>query len=341
MDSLFIQACKGLKTSRIPIWLNRQAGRYMEEYHQIKGGRSSLEFFKASEPAAEVTLMAQRKLGVDAAILFTDLLPILEPMGMQLDYIPNRGPVFANPLRDEKAISTLCTDSIEDSMSYIGKTIELILPELPASVPLIGFVGAPFTLAAYAVEGEGSKQYQYLKTLMYGNEPLWQQLMEKLLEVLCKYVDLQMNSGVHALQIFDSWVGCLSEESYKRYVFPWTQRLISHAKRYGRPIIYFGTGNTHLLPAMYATSPDVLALDWRASVVQVWDALRCKAVQGNLDPTLLFASPDIICEHVTQLLQEINGRSGYIFNLGHGILPKTPVSNVQYLVECVQGYSCA
>jgi len=330
----FAKACRGEPTSATPVWLNRQAGRYMPEYHAVKGDTPSLDFFKNPELAAKVTLDAQRILGVDAAILFADLLPILEPMGLRLDYKAGEGPVFDNPVRTAADISALSVVPAEEGTGYIAQTIAGILDDLPASAGLIGFAGAPFTLASYAVEGRGSRNYIWVKKLMYSAPTLWAQLMDKLVAMVADYVRLQIDSGVDAVQLFDSWVGCLSEADYQRYVAPHTRALME--KITGRvPIIYFGTGNSHLVDVMYATGPDLMAFDWRTPLKTSWERLGCPAAQGNLDPIVLCADKNSVAVQAQAVLDEVAGKAGHIFNLGHGIVPETPVDNVKFLVDFI------
>ena len=333
-NSVFLKACRGEPVPYTPIWLNRQAGRYMREYHAVKGATPSLDFFKTPELAARVTLDAQRILGVDAAIMFADLLPVLEPMGMQLSYEPGEGPVFANPVRSEKDVSRLAVVPADEGTPYIRETITRILDDLPQSAALIGFAGAPFTLASYAIEGRGSRNYTWVKKMMYSAPQLWDALMTKLVQVIADYVRLQIDSGVHAVQVFDSWIGVLSIGDYRRYVAQHSKALIDRIG--GRvPIIYFGTGNPHLVDDMFAAGPDVLAVDWRTPLRATWDRLRCRAIQGNLDPIVLCADRAAITEQTQAILDEVGGRPGHIFNLGHGIVPETPVDNVKYLVDLV------
>ena len=332
---IFLDACAGASTPNTPIWLNRQAGRYMPEYHILKGDTPSLEFFKNPELAAKATLDAQRILGVDAAIMFADLLPVLEPMGLKLEYKPGVGPVFENPLRDKQAIEALAVVPAEEGCGYVVETLGRILNDLPKEVALIGFAGAPFTLACYAVEGKSSRNYAHVKRLMYDHEVLWQSLMDKLVDTVADYVQLQIASGAQAIQLFDSWVGCLSLADYERYVAPATRRLMERIQ--GKlPIIYFGTGNAHLLDVMYATGPDLMALDWRVPLVATWDRLGSRAIQGNLDPIALCGEPGSMINQAQTLIDEVGERPGHIFNLGHGIIPETPVDNVKRLVDFVR-----
>ena len=338
MSKVFLQACRGEPTDYTPIWLNRQAGRYMPEYHQVKGDLPSLDFFKNPELAARATLDAQRILGVDAAILFADLLPIMEPMGLRLDYKPGEGPVFDNPVRAEKDVDNLVTAPAEEATPYIADTVTNILAELPAEIALIGFAGAPFTLASYAIEGRGSRNYVFVKKLMYEHEALWNSLLDKLVTQVASYLQLQITAGVEAVQLFDTWAGCLSVADFRRYVLPHTRRLIGALK--GQvPVIYFGTGNGHLLEDVLQADPDVLALDWRTPLGETWTKLGCPAVQGNLDPITLCADRSTVAHQAQLVLDEAAGRPGHIFNLGHGIIPETPVDNVKYLVDYVHEHS--
>lgn len=306
----------------------------MKEYHEVKGSTPSLEFFKTPGLAAQVTCDAQRILGVDAAIMFADLLPILEPMGLKLNYLPGVGPSIANPIRSVADIDNLRIDPARETMPYIGEVIRLIRAELPSNIPLIGFGGAPFTLASYAVEGQGSRNYIEVKKLMFNDPSAFCVLMEKVTNSVIDYLNYQIDEGVNALQIFDSWVGVLSVTDYRIHVFDHIQRLISAIS--GQvPVIHFGTGNTALLPLMAEAGGDVMALDWRTPLRDSWDLLGVKAVQGNLDPVSLFADRKMMLLSAKAVLEEVNDRPGHIFNLGHGILPGTPVDNVKALVDFV------
>ena len=310
----------------------------MPEYHALKGATPSLEFFTTPDLAARAALDAQRILGTDAAIMFGDLLPMLVPMGLDLNYAPDIGPVISNPLRSAADVSRLATPPAREGTGYIADIIKQILDGLPPHTPLIGFAGAPFTLASYAVEGRSSRHYLHVKRLMYEHSTVWDALMAKLVDAIGDYVRLQIESGVHAVQIFDSWVGCLSRGDYDRYVKPHTTRLMACIG--GRvPVIYFGTGNSHLVDTMLETGPDFLALDWRTPLGATWDRLGMPAVQGNMDPTALCADRKTVAAHAQRVLDEAGRRPGHIFNLGHGILPQTPVDNVKYLIDYVHEQS--
>lgn len=345
-DAPFVKACRGEPTPFTPIWLNRQAGRYMPEYHAVKGDTPSLDFFRTPELAARVTVDAQRTLGVDAAIVFADLLPILEPMGLALDYVPGVGPVFANPVRDLAAIDRLRVPSAAEELGYIAETITGVLDGLPPDIPLIGFAGAPFTLASYAIEGAGSRNFLHTKKLMYEHETAWNALLSKLTRTVIDYVRLQMDAGVQAVQIFDSWVGALSRQDYGRYVAPHVRSLMqgirqgevagdSRGETGAPPIIYFGVNTAHLVEDMYATGADLLALDWRTPLGETWRRLGSPAIQGNLDPIVLCANAEAVATGAGEVLKQAAARPGHIFNLGHGIVPQTPVDNVKFLVDFV------
>lgn len=260
MEKVFLQACRGEPTAHTPIWLNRQAGRYMPEYHQVKADLPSLDFFKDPERAAQATLDAQRILGVDAAIMFADLLPILEPMGLDLEYVPGQGPVFANPIRTAADVANLATAPALEHTPYIADTVRCINEGLPPEIALIGFAGAPFTLASYAIEGKGSRNYVFVKKMMHEAPELWHELMAKLTGQLASYLQLQISAGVEAVQLFDTWVGNLSVQDYRTYVEPHLKALVDSLAG-TVPVIYFGTGNYHFLPAVSEFNIDVLAFD--------------------------------------------------------------------------------
>ncbi|MEM7003132.1 MAG: uroporphyrinogen decarboxylase [Pseudomonadota bacterium] len=339
-DKVFVAACRGQAVSHTPIWLNRQAGRYMPEYHAVKGDMPSLDFFKNPEKAAQATLDAQRILGVDAAIMFADLLPIMEPMGLDLDYVPGKGPVFANPLRQAKDVASLRVSPALEATPYIADTVRNIISGLPADIALIGFAGAPFTLASYAIEGQGSRNYVYVKKMMYSQPELWAQLLDKLVEQVASYLLLQIESGVDAVQIFDTWVGNLSPADFAQYVAPHLKVLLDELRAHSQvPIIYFGTGNSHLLPQVATMGFDVLAFDWRTPLRSTWEQLNLPAVQGNLDPIVLCADQAAVASQAQSILDEVGEKPGHIFNLGHGIIPETPVDNVKFLVDYVHEHS--
>jgi len=341
-NSHFLKACRGEPADVTPVWLMRQAGRYMPEYRAIRAKTTFLGLCKTPELAAQVTLDAQRILGVDAAILFADLLPILEPMGFTLTYEEGEGPKIHNPLRTRADIDALKAPDPRQSMPFVGGAIKLIRAGLPADVPLIGFAGAPFTLAAYAIEGGGSKNYIHTKTLMLGDPGAWRALMEHFTRQVTEYLLAQIEWGVQAVQLFDSWVGCLSPADFRDHVLPWVRQVIAAVK--GKvPVIYFGTGTATLLPMLFETGhgaqgsqPDVIGIDWHTPLQRGWE-IGARAVQGNLDPISLFAPREVVLRKAAEVMQSAKGRTGHIFNLGHGILPNTPVDNVKALVDYVHG----
>ncbi len=332
--STFLKACRGESTDYTPIWLNRQAGRYMPEYRRLKENRTSLELFTNPDLAAQATVDAYRILGVDAAIVFADLLPILIPMGLDLEYEAGVGPVISNPIRSHEQVSAIRVVPAEEGSGYIAQTVRNVLGELPKDSALIGFAGAPFTLAAYAIEGRSSQQYTYTKSFMYRHPGAWHQLLDTLADAIVDYVNLQVGAGINAVQIFDSWIGCLSEVEYRLFAATSTAKVFTGIHG-DIPKIYFGTGNQHLLSSMYSTGPDFLALDWRVPLVPTWESIGCAAIQGNMDPIALCATQEVVEEHAQRILEAVDGKPGHIFNLGHGIVPQTPVDNVKRLVDFV------
>jgi uroporphyrinogen decarboxylase len=335
-ESRFVRACKSQPVDRTPVWFMRQAGRYMKEYRSIRKQHSLLEICKMPELAAEVTITAAEFLGVDAAIIFADLLLPLEVMGLEFHFAAGEGPVIGKPVRTGDDVAHLRTDRAAE-LDYVSDAVRLVARHFENKVPVIGFCGAPFTLASYMIEGGGSRHYLHTKKMMYNSPADWDELMRKLVEVAAHYSVAQVRAGADVVQIFDSWVGCLSVEDYRRYVLPHITALVKRLQETGAPIIYFGTDSATLLPAMNETGADVIGLDWRIPLDQGWRALehRC-AVQGNLDPVLLFAEWKEIESRAKHILQLAAGRSGHIFNLGHGILPETPVENVKDLARFVQ-----
>ncbi len=317
----------------------RQAGRYMAEYRQVRQHHSLVEICKNPDLAAEVTITAAEKLGVDAAIIFADLLLPLEVMGLPFRFEAGEGPVIENPLRHAKDIDQLRTDRSAD-LGYVAESVRKVVRHFGDKLPVIGFCGAPFTLASYMIEGGGSRNYVHAKTLMHNQSAAWALLMEKLVSVLGDYASAQVHAGADALQVFDSWVGCLSVEDYVEYALPYTTKLIARLQSTGVPIIYFGTDTATLLPHMQKTGADVIGLDWRTPLDLGWQTLghRC-AVQGNLDPVMLFADQKLMLHRSEEIVRQAGGHPGHIFNLGHGILPETPVANVQALVRHVHEFS--
>ncbi len=317
----------------------RQAGRYMPEYRAIRKQHSLLEICKKPELAAQVTIEAAEILGVDAAIIFADLLLPLEVMGLPFHFSAGEGPVIEKPVRSKEDIANLRTDRAAE-LGYVSEAVALVSKHFADRVPVIGFCGAPFTLASYMIEGGGSRNYVHAKRMMYNHAGEWDALMTKLVSVTTEYSAEQVRAGADAIQIFDSWVGCLSVEDYRRYVLSHVTGMVKKLKKTGVPIIYFGTDSATLLPAMKETGADVIGLDWRIPLDEGWERLDYHtAVQGNLDPVLLFAEWNELKSRAEDILQRADGRPGHIFNLGHGILPETPVDNVKNLARFVQEYS--
>jgi uroporphyrinogen decarboxylase len=339
-DSIFVRACKSQPTSRTPVWFMRQAGRYMPEYRAVRKQHSLLEICQKPELAAGVTITAAEFLGVDAAIIFADLLLPLEVMGLPFHFSAGEGPVIEKPIRMPEDVAQLRTDRAAD-LGYVAEAVRLVAKHFAGKTPVIGFCGAPFTLASYMIEGGGSRHYLHTKKMMYNFPAAWDQLMRKLVDVTAEYSAAQVRAGADVIQIFDSWIGCLSVEDYRRYVLPHVTVLIRRLQK-SAPVIYFGTDSATLLPAMNETGADVIGLDWRIPLDKGWSDLehRC-AVQGNLDPVLLFADWKELKSRAEEILRLAAGRPGHIFNLGHGILPETPVENVKNLARLVQEYSVA
>jgi uroporphyrinogen decarboxylase len=317
----------------------RQAGRYMKEYRNLRKKYSFLEMCKKPELAAEVTLQPLQTLNVDAAIIFSDILIPLEPMGVGFEFAKGEGPVFHRPIREIKDVERLKIMKPEEDTPFLMEAIRIVRKELEGKVPLIGFSGAPFTLASYIIEGGHSKNYLLTKSLMYQERSTWNGLMEKLSEVLIRYLNAQVQAGVQAIQVFDSWVGCLSPADYEEYVLPYSKKVLNGLRK-SVPAIHFGTSTSTLLPLMKRAGGDVIGVDWRVDLGEAWKRIGYDVgIQGNLDPVVLFGSINLIKKEVRRILHQAQGRPGHIFNLGHGILPDTPVENVAALVDMVHEYS--
>ena len=337
-QSPFMRACRREPVPYTPIWLMRQAGRYMREYREVRARTGFLELCKRPELAAEVTVTAVERLKVDAAIIFADILLITEPMGLDLEFARGEGPVIHNPIREACDVERLREVESVEALSYVFEAIGLTRRALADDVPLIGFAGAPFTLASYIVEGGASKNYVHTKRLMYGAGGAWHAMMSLIARAVARYLNAQVVAGAQAVQLFDSWVGCLSPEDYREYVLPHTRSVI-RAVTAGTPVIHFGTGTAALLELMREAGGDVIGLDWRVSLDEAWERLGDVAVMGNLDPVALFADASVVRAQPRRILDRAAGRPGHIFNLGHGILPETPVDNVIALVDAVHEMS--
>jgi uroporphyrinogen decarboxylase len=338
-NSLFVRAAKAQPTERTPIWLMRQAGRYMPEYRTVRKRYSLIEICKKPEVAAQVTIEAAEILKVDAAIIFADLLLPLEVMGLPFHFTAGEGPKIEKPVRTRADIAHLCTDRAAD-LGYVAEAVKLVCQHFGDRLPVIGFCGAPFTLASYMIEGGGSRNYVFTKKMMYSSPDSWNELMRKLVSVTAEYSTEQVRAGADTIQIFDSWVGCLSVEDYRRYVLPHSTDLVKRLQKTGVPIIYFGTDSATLLPSMKEAGAEVIGLDWRIPLDTGWQSMGFQgAVQGNLDPVLLFADWKDLKPRAEDILRRAAGRPGHIFNLGHGILPETPVDNVKALCDFIREHS--
>lgn len=338
-DSPFMRACRRQPSSVTPVWLMRQAGRYMAEYRAVREKMSFLELCKNAPLCAEVMVTAVEKLGVDAAIIFSDLLPILEPMGMNLEFSAGDGPVIHNPIREPKDIANVRELESIEPLNFVIETVRHTRAAISPKIPVIGFSGAPFTLASYMIEGGGSRNYLNTKCLMYKSPEAWDELMGKLSRSIALYLNAQILAGAQCVQIFDSWAGCLSLHDYRTFIRPYMLQIIESIIP-GVPIINFATGNPMLTSLLRGDARTVVGLDWRVPLDTGWDMVGSdRAVQGNLDPTILFADRTMIRSQVQRVLDEAGGRAGHIFNLGHGILPHTPVDNVIALVDMVHELS--
>ncbi len=338
-DSLFMRACRGEATERTPIWLMRQAGRYMSEYREVRAKQSFLDLCRNPGLCSEVMCTAVDRLGVDAAIIFSDLLPILVPMGFDLEFVAGDGPVIHNPIREGADVDRVVELENADELDFVYETVRQTRADLPESIPLIGFAGAPFTLASYAIEGGGSRQYTNTKKLMHSDSGAWNALMGRLSSAITLYLNHQIAAGTQCVQLFDSWAGCLSPADYSKFVLPWMKQIIAGIAP-GVPVINFATGNPELLPLLRGDRRTVVGVDWRIPLDVAWQRIGhdC-SVQGNLDPAILLADPEVIRDEAAKLLKSVADRPGHIFNLGHGVLKETPVDHVIALVQSVKDLS--
>jgi uroporphyrinogen decarboxylase len=334
-DSPFLKAARRESPPHIPVWLMRQAGRYLPEYRELRGKVSFLGLCKDPALCAEVMIKTVQRLGVDAAILFSDLLLILEPMGLNLEFPTGEGPVLRNPIRTAADVDRFRELDDMSQLSFVVEAVRQTRAGLAAHIPLIGFGGAPFTLAAYAIEGGSSRDYRATKALMYSDAGAWDALMGRIARSVALYLNAQIDAGAEAVQVFDSWVGCLGVDDYRRYVLPYSRAVIQGI-RPGVPVIHFATGNPALVPLMSEAGGSVVGVDWR---LRLDDAARMirpeQALQGNLDPVVLFAPRNEVCRRVREMLAQVGSRPGYIANLGHGVLPHTPVDNVLAMIDAV------
>ncbi len=335
-ESRFLKACRMEPVDCTPIWFMRQAGRYLPEYRELRKVHAFLDLARNPELAAEVTLQPIRRFDLDAAIIFADILLPLEGMGVPFEFAKGEGPVIHRPLRTPDNVKSLKIMEPVDELAFVLDAIRLVRRELPPSIALIGFAGAPFTLASYMIEGGRSRAFQEAKLFMYSEPEAWHELMVKLATVTVAYLAAQIEAGAQAVQLFDSWVGCLGPEDYEHYVLPYSQSIFERLEHYEVPLIHFGTGTATLLGLMKKAGGSVIGLDWRVRLGEAWQNLgRDVAVQGNLDPIAMLGQQNLLREKVLNVLSEAASQRGHIFNLGHGILPQTPVENVSAVVNWV------
>jgi uroporphyrinogen decarboxylase len=338
-EPVFLQACRRELTPYTPVWLMRQAGRYMPEYRALRERVPFLTLCKSPDLAAQVTVEAVERLGVDAAIIFADILLIVEPMGVGLEFSKGDGPVIHRPVRSGADVDKLQDAKPSETVPFVFEAVKRARTSLPAHIPLIGFSGAPFTVASYLIEGGSSRNYIETKRFMYQDPGAWHALMERLVRVIAAYLNGQIAAGAQAVQLFDSWVGCLSPADYRVFILP-HMKTLTHSITPGTPMIHFGTETAGLLELLTEAGGDVIGVDWRIDLDVAWQRIGFdRAVQGNLDPVVLFAPREELRRQVERVLQFAAGRPGHIFNLGHGILPQTPVDNVVALVEMVHEMS--
>ena len=331
-----MRACRREPVERTPVWLMRQAGRYLPEYRAIRDRVGFLELCKTPRLSAEVMIATVHRLGVDAAIIFSDLLPILEPMGLDLEFTTGEGPVIHNPVREAADVARILELEDVDRVGFVMDTVAATRAGLDDSIPVFGFAGAPFTLAGYCIEGGTSKAWTLTKSFMYRHESAWHDLLARIARSVSRYLVAQLEAGAQVVQLFDSWVGCLGPDDYRRYVLPHVRTAIAAASRRA-PVIHFATGNPELLPLLAEAGGSVIGIDWRIDLDRGWDlAGHDRAVQGNLDPVVLLADRETVRRRTREVLARAGGRPGHIFNLGHGILPGTPVENVLELVAAVK-----
>jgi uroporphyrinogen decarboxylase len=336
MHDRFLRACRRESTDATPVWFMRQAGRYMPEYLAVRKKHSLMDICRTPELALEVTLQPLAAFDMDAAILFADILLILEPMGAPFEFVAGEGPVVRQPVACHADVEKLRICDPEEGLPWVLEAVRLIRRELDGKTPLIGFAGGPFTVASYLIEGGKSSSYQKTKALMWQEPETWNLLMSKMSEVIRRYLRAQIDAGAQAIQLFDSWVGALSLQDYRQLVLPHVSHILQDVMSTGVPVIHFGTNTAHLLEAQCEAGGTVMGVDWRIDVPVAWERIGPNfAIQGNLDPLLLCAPPELAVARTRQLLDQVGGRAGHIFNLGHGIVPSTPVDTVKAVVDAV------
>ena len=335
-EGRFLKACHGEATDCTPVWFMRQAGRYLEEYQNLRQKHSLLEICGNPDLAKEVTLQPIRRFDLDAAIIFADILLPLKSMGVNFEFSKGEGPVIEGPIRSPQDVVRLHVGEPEEDLSFVFQAIQSVRSELDSSIALVGFAGAPFTVASYMIEGGYSRNFLHTKLLMYAYPEAWHQLMETVSEVMARYLIAQIEAGAQVIQLFDSWVGCLDVVDYQRYVLPYSKKIFDRLGDFPVPLIHFGTGTAMLLESMQEAGGTVIGVDWRIGLREARQRLGLEvSVQGNLDPVAMLAPREFLEEKVDQVLDQIENRDGHIFNLGHGILPQTPVENVEHVVEWV------
>lgn len=340
-EPALLKAARMEKTEGTPLWFMRQAGRVLPEYRKVRKQHSLLDICRDPEVATAVTLQPVERFGVDAAIIFADIVTPLVGVGIDVQLVEKVGPVIDPPIRSERDLERLRPLDPEADVPYMLEALRLVRGALPAEKALIGFSGAPFTLATYLIEGGPSRNYATTKAMMYGQPALWQGLMDRLSGMITAYLLAQANAGAQMLQIFDSWVGWLSRHDYREYVFPYTRRIVNEIKAAGVPVIHFATGAGGLNDAIRDLGVDVVGLDWRVPLDEAWESLGGVAVQGNLDPAVLLGPPDVVREQTCDVLKRAGGRPGHIFNLGHGFLPQTPLDNIMHMIDCVREWDAS
>ena len=339
MNDRFLKACRRESVDATPVWFMRQAGRYMADYRALRQRYSLLEICRTPELAVAVTLQPVDVIEVDAAILFSDLLIPFTPMGLDFDFIKGEGPSIAHPVRCPGDVDRLRSFEPREALSYVLETIRMLRRELVDRVPLIGFGGAPFTLAAYAIEGGPSTTYSRTKAFMYAQPAAWHRLCERFAGMMADYLTAQVEAGVQALQIFDSWAGALGRDDYREFAHPHTSRIFTEVGKLGVPVVHFGVGTAAILETLAAAGGDVIGVDWRLPLDEAWSIIGPnRAIQGNLDPTLLLGPRERLFAAAEDVLRRAAGRPGHIFNLGHGILPNTPLELVQELAKHVHSF---
>lgn len=339
-DYRFLRACRRQDVDCTPVWMMRQAGRYLPEYRELRKKHSFWEMCRTPELAVEVTLQPLRRMEIDAAILFSDILVPLVPMGAAIEFYEGQGPVVEKPIRTAADLASLKVIDANETVPFVMEAIKILRHELAGKVPLIGFSGAPFTLASYLVEGGGSKQYQHVKTLMYANPEVFHKLMDMISDTVISYLSAQIEAGAQVVQLFDSWVGCLGPLDYQEYVYPYNHKIFTALDKYDVPKIHFANQASTLIEQVVAAGGDIIGIDWRQDLKKAWDVIGPeRGVQGNFEPIALFAPIPEIRKRVKRVLDQAENRNGHIFNLGHGILPTTPIDNAKAMVDAVHEFS--